>query len=255
MDPQFTSTLITTKHPILDTVISGEATFSHQGAREGTVAVTMQKYQKRRMMSKAKLLAARPSLMNNSLRYSKQYGNFKAEGSETLEQTFNRLQAIVSHLEFIDVPVDTRRSEPKSKRREDQVLKIWPSFLLQIPTMEKVKFLRLKVFPLLVVKLPLLALKLLLLPLAMIIYNVHHISTISKVISIRYEDITQIDDDDIKEMDIKWNMALLSIRADRIWKKITFQGSDVAGFDKSKVECFNCHKLGHFAKECRVPRS
>nr|GEW48165.1 hypothetical protein [Tanacetum cinerariifolium] len=26
------------------------------------------------------------------------YGNFKAEGSETLEQTFNRLQAIVSHL-------------------------------------------------------------------------------------------------------------------------------------------------------------
>nr|GEU93428.1 hypothetical protein [Tanacetum cinerariifolium] len=30
-----------------------------------------------------------------------QYGNFKAEGSETLEQTFNRLQAIVSHLEFM----------------------------------------------------------------------------------------------------------------------------------------------------------
>ncbi|GJU09706.1 hypothetical protein Tco_1132102 [Tanacetum coccineum] len=35
-----------------------------------------------------------------------QYGNFKAEGSETLEQTFNRLQAIVSHLEFMDVPIE-----------------------------------------------------------------------------------------------------------------------------------------------------
>ncbi|GJS17749.1 hypothetical protein Tco_0412221 [Tanacetum coccineum] len=35
-----------------------------------------------------------------------QYGNFKAEGSETLEQTFNRLQAIVSQLEFLDVPVE-----------------------------------------------------------------------------------------------------------------------------------------------------
>nr|GEU87626.1 ribonuclease H-like domain-containing protein [Tanacetum cinerariifolium] len=38
-------------------------------------------------------------------------------------------------------------------------------------------------------------------------------------------------------------------------KKITIQGSDVAGFDKSKVEFFNCHKMGHFSKECRSPRS
>ncbi|GJV83353.1 hypothetical protein Tco_1523251 [Tanacetum coccineum] len=35
-----------------------------------------------------------------------QYGNFKAEGSDTLEQTFNRLQAIVSHLEFMDVLIE-----------------------------------------------------------------------------------------------------------------------------------------------------
>nr|GEY52352.1 ribonuclease H-like domain-containing protein [Tanacetum cinerariifolium] len=38
-------------------------------------------------------------------------------------------------------------------------------------------------------------------------------------------------------------------------KKITIQGSDVAGFDKSKVEYFNCHKMGHFAREYRSPRS
>nr|GEX62229.1 hypothetical protein [Tanacetum cinerariifolium] len=38
-------------------------------------------------------------------------------------------------------------------------------------------------------------------------------------------------------------------------KKISIQGSGVAGFDKSKVECFNCHKMGYFARECRAPRS
>nr|GFB64818.1 hypothetical protein [Tanacetum cinerariifolium] len=76
---------------------------------------------------------------------------------------------------------------------------------------------------------------------------------------IKFEDINQIDEDDMEEIDIKWNMALLSMRADKFWKrtgkKISIQGSDVAGFDKSKVEYYNCHKMGHFAIECRAPRS
>ncbi|GJQ88983.1 reverse transcriptase domain-containing protein [Tanacetum coccineum] len=38
-------------------------------------------------------------------------------------------------------------------------------------------------------------------------------------------------------------------------KKITIQGFDVAEFEKSKVECFNCHTMVHFARECRAPRS
>nr|GEV38241.1 hypothetical protein [Tanacetum cinerariifolium] len=91
-----------------------------------------------------------------------QYGNFKAKGSETLEQTFNRLQAI--------------------------------------------------------------------LPVLVMTLDGHKV----KHGSIEYE-------------------------ADRFWKntgkKITIQGTDVASFDKSKVECFNCHKMGHFARECKALRS
>ncbi|GJV75593.1 ribonuclease H-like domain-containing protein [Tanacetum coccineum] len=36
-------------------------------------------------------------------------------------------------------------------------------------------------------------------------------------------------------------------------RKITINRSDTVGYDKSKVECFNCHKMGHFVRECRGP--
>ncbi|GJY47295.1 ribonuclease H-like domain-containing protein [Tanacetum coccineum] len=73
-----------------------------------------------------------------------------------------------------------------------------------------------------------------------------------------HEYLEQIHDDDLEEMDLKWQLALLSMRAKKFYqrngKKITINGGDTARFDKTKVECFNCHKLGYFARECRNPR-
>ncbi|GJX23572.1 hypothetical protein Tco_0228017 [Tanacetum coccineum] len=56
-----------------------------------------------------------------------------------------------------------------------------------------------------------------------------------------YEDLEQLHDDDLEEMDLKWNMALLSMRTRKFYqrtgRKIIIDGSKLTGYDKSKVEC------------------
>ncbi|GKD89640.1 ribonuclease H-like domain-containing protein, partial [Tanacetum coccineum] len=73
------------------------------------------------------------------------------------------------------------------------------------------------------------------------------------------EDLKQIDPDDLEEMDLKWQMAMLTMRARRFLKKtgrnLGVNGSNTIGFDKTRVECYNCHRRGHFAREYRALRN
>ncbi|GJZ12601.1 ribonuclease H-like domain-containing protein [Tanacetum coccineum] len=74
-----------------------------------------------------------------------------------------------------------------------------------------------------------------------------------------HEDLQQIYPDDMEEIDLRWKMTMLTMRARRFLKntgrKLTINGNKTIGFDKSKGECYNYHKRGHFARECRAPRN
>nr|GEX10942.1 reverse transcriptase domain-containing protein [Tanacetum cinerariifolium] len=187
----------------------GPASESSTKKKGRTVVITTKDMQKRRNDVKAILKTfggneATKKTKKNQLK--KQYGNFKAEGSETLEQTFNRLQAIVSHLEFIDVEIeqdDLNQKFLRSLAPEWLIVKgevhtsSVPTASLQVSTATT----------------------------DVAAASLSHDTVCAYIASqlngsqIKYEDITQINEDDIEEMDLKWNMALLSMRANKFWKK------------------------------------
>nr|GEZ93003.1 ribonuclease H-like domain-containing protein [Tanacetum cinerariifolium] len=50
----------------------------------------------------------------------------------------------------------------------------------------------------------------------------------------------QLDNEDLKQIDTGRNLSA--------------NGPTSVGFDMNKVECYNCHRKGHFARECRSPK-
>nr|GEY91732.1 hypothetical protein [Tanacetum cinerariifolium]GEZ18773.1 hypothetical protein [Tanacetum cinerariifolium] len=62
--------------------------------------------------------------------------------------------------------------------------------------------------------------------------------------------LPNIDSDDLEDIDLKWQMAMLTMRARRFLQRT---GRNL-GANMSKVECYNWHRKGHFARECRSPK-
>nr|GEV85578.1 DNA-directed DNA polymerase [Tanacetum cinerariifolium] len=152
------------------------------GKKKGrTITVTTEDMQKRKNDATKK---TKKNLLKQ------QYGNFKVEGLEKLEQTFNRLQVIVSQLQFIDVEIQ------QDDLNQKFLTSLAPKWLMH----------------------------------TIVWRNRSDLDTMS------------LDD-------------LYNHLKKKTGNKISIQGTNIAGFDKSKVECFNCHKMGHFVRECRAPRS
>nr|GEV49585.1 putative reverse transcriptase domain-containing protein [Tanacetum cinerariifolium] len=200
------------------------------GKKKGrTVTLTAEDMQKRKNDVKARTTLLLSLLDEHQLRFTK--------GSETLEQTFNRLQVIVSQLQFMDVEIE---QDDLNQKFLNSLAPEWLMHTIVWRNRSDLDTMSLD-------------------DLGNEEVNTASVSTASTNVPTASANIRVIDEDDMEEMDIKWNMALLSIRADRFWKKtgkkIRIQGTYMARFDKSKVECFNCHKMSHFARECRDPRS
>nr|GEY76683.1 putative ribonuclease H-like domain-containing protein [Tanacetum cinerariifolium] len=104
-------------------------------------------------------------------------------------------------------------------------------------------------------------------PSASILYNVDNLSdaviysffaTQSNSPQLDNDDLKQIDANDLEEMDLKWQMAMLTMRARRFLQRtgrnLGANGTNSIGFDMSKVECYNCHRRGHFVTKCSSPK-
>nr|GEU60860.1 hypothetical protein [Tanacetum cinerariifolium] len=162
----------------------------------------------------------------------KQYENFLASSLETLDQTFDGMQKLISQLEIQGVVI----------QQEDMNLKL----LRSLPSEWKTH--------------------------ALIWRNKAELKTIS--LDDLYNNLK------IYEPELSGSSSIIKIH--KIWllfpqtaqaalmKQIPLleiamltirtgrnldMNSQRIGFDKSKVECRNCHKNGHFARECRAPKN
>nr|GEY14500.1 hypothetical protein [Tanacetum cinerariifolium] len=159
----------------------------------------------------------------------KQYGKFRAEGSKTLEQTFTRLQVIIGQLQFMDVEVEQNDLNQKF------LTSLAPEWLMHTIVWRNKSDLNtvslddlynhLKVYETKVQK----KMEPNTQNMAFISsakhskgndeVNIASVYTASSNVPTANAkiatDINQIDEDDMEEMDIKWNMALLSMIADK----------------------------------------
>ncbi|GJR60486.1 putative ribonuclease H-like domain-containing protein [Tanacetum coccineum] len=166
------------------------------------------------------------------------------ENLETLDQTFDRLQKLVSQLEILGEKLSQEDVNQKLLRIYEPEVKGTSTSNTSTQNMAFVSFNNFG-------------------STNEAVDTAHGVSAVSTQVSAANStNVDNLSDAviyDLEEIDLRWQMAMLTIRARRflknIGKKVTINGNETIGFDKSKVKCYNCHKRRLFARECRTPKN
>nr|GEU46903.1 ribonuclease H-like domain-containing protein [Tanacetum cinerariifolium] len=181
--------------------------------------------------------------------FKQQFENFTGSSSESLDQIHDRLQKLISQLKILkeslsqeDINLKFLRSLPTEWRTHTL---IWRNKTdLEDQSLDDL-FNSLK------------------------IYETESVSVVASVTTasakVPISDLPNvdtlsdaIDTDDLEEMDLKWQMAMLTMRARRFLQRtrrnLGANRTTSIRFDMSKVECYNCHRRRHFARECKSPK-
>ncbi|GKD75796.1 hypothetical protein Tco_1334078 [Tanacetum coccineum] len=66
------------------------------------------------------------------------------------------------------------------------------------------------------------------------------------------ENFQQMDGDYLEELDLRWQVAMLTVRVkkfiQRKGRNLEFKEKQPISLDKTKIECYNCHRKWHFAR-------
>ncbi|GJV54194.1 hypothetical protein Tco_1449935 [Tanacetum coccineum] len=216
-----------------------------EGVEKVIPPTTAEEKAQRRLELKARstLLMGIPNehqLKFNSIKDAKSLLQAIEKSSEVLDQTFDRLQKLISQLEIHASIYLTRRC--KSEVLKKSVIRIEHTYHCTSSSSTNTYYV----------------------PFVSsnsisstngAVNTAHGVTTVSTQATA--VNLTKIDN--LKEMDLRWQMAMLTMRERRFLKntgrKLIVNGNENFGFDKSKVECYNYHKKGNFARECTAPRN
>ncbi|GJW72672.1 putative ribonuclease H-like domain-containing protein [Tanacetum coccineum] len=176
-----------------------------------------------------------------------QYENFTAPSSEMLDQTFDRLQKLVSQLELLDEKLsqeDRNKADLDTMSMDDLYnnLKVYEPEVKGMSSSSSSTQ-----------------------NMAFVSSSNNNTSSTNGAVNTAHgvsTASTQVNDAYSTNIDNLSDAVICLFFASQpnspqlnTGRKITVNGNETIGFDKSKVECYNCHKRGHFVRECRASRN